>query len=183
MLEVHVPVTPSEPTSPPDTAVESAHLLLLSATVYPGPRTHLRWTHHFADGRRQEYSGWSNIDFNHLSGITTFLASEGAEHSFVMGIGNDEVLPHNAPPFPTTAPTFLPDQQDIPAEALVTIASLHKLYETEGQRLATAHVGRKAAEAAREVELLTNPPQPKDLVIRYRVTEIPLKGDEKGGAQ
>ena len=159
------------------------HLLLFSATVYHGPYTYLSWTHQFANGETTLCSGWSNIDFNHISGISTFRATGGEDHSFVMGIGNEDFPSENAPEFPTTAPTFVPDQKDIPAEALVTVASLHKLYETEGPRLAAAHAGREQARLAREAELVANPPQPKDLIIRYRIAVTPLPAQQEGGPQ
>jgi len=158
-----------------------AFLLMLSATVYPGPHTYLRWTHHFSDGSAREYSGWSNVDFNHFTGITTFLGTDGEAHSFVMGIGTEQEPSEIAPEFPTDASMFIPDQQDIPAEALLTVDSLHKLYATESAKLAAAHESRKVAEAARAAGLLANPPQPKDLIIRYRIAETPLENE--GGAQ
>lgn len=171
---------PSDMSLPPE-YVPPSYLLLLSATVHPGPLTYLRWTHYFADGDSQEFSGWSNIDFNHLTGISSFLGTDGETHTYMMGIGTTDDAPENAPAFPSTTPTFIPDQESIPAAALVTVDSLHKLYAIEKEKLIAAHAGRKRAEDAREAELLANPPQPKDLIIRYRVAETPL-GNE-GGAE
>ena len=153
------------------------HLLLLSATVYPGPITYLRWSHNFKDGRVEEYSGWSNIDFNHFAGMSTFLATDGEQHSFVMGLGNEEISPKRVPEFKTTAPKFIPDQHLIPAEALITVNSLHKLYAIESDRLAAAYAGRQSAEAAQRAFELANPVQPKDLIIRYRIAETPPKSN------
>jgi hypothetical protein len=157
----------------PEASVPS-YLFLLSATVYPGPLSFLNWTHHFTDGTTCNVSGWSNIDFNHLSGFSSFLATDGQEHSFIMSIGNEADSPATAPSFATTAPTFIPDQQNLPAEALVIVDSLHKLYAIEHHKLAAAHATRVQAEAAQAAELLANPPQPKDLIIRYRIAETPL---------
>jgi len=157
--------------------------LLLSATVCPGPRTYLRWTHHNADGVAEEYSGWSNIDFNHLCGISTFVATDGEQHSFVMGIGSLEQVPENltAPVFETKTPSFIPDQKTIPAAALATIESLHKLYAADPGKFAAAHSERELAAKVKAAELLANPPKPKDLIIRYRIAETPLPA--KGGAK
>jgi len=162
-----------------------SYLLLLSATVYPGPRTYLRWTHNFGDGRSEEYSGWSNIDFNHLCGISTFVGTDGEQHSFVMGIGSLEQIPENltAPVFETKIPSFIPDQKSIPAEALVTVDSLHKPYAADPEKFAAAHAGREQAAKAKAAELLANPPQPKDLIIRYRIAETPLPAPIQGGAE
>jgi hypothetical protein len=158
---------------------------MLSASVFPGSRTHLRWTHNFGDGRSEEYSGWSNIDFNHLCGISTFVGTDGEQHSFVMGIGSLETIPENltAPVFETRTPTFMPDQKNIPAEALVTVDSLHKLYAADPEKFAAAHAGRERAAKAKAAQLLANPPQPKDLIIRYRIAETPLPTSIEGGAE
>lgn len=158
-------------------------LLLLSATVYPGPRSALRWAHHLPDGTFREYSGWSNIDFNHFTGISSFLGTDGEHHSYMMAISTEEVAAENAPEFPADVPTFIPDGE-IPAEALVAIDSFHKIYAVDGAKLAAAHAGREQTRLAAEAELLANPPQPKDLIIRYRIAETPLPtAPAEGGAK
>ena len=100
-----------------------------------------------------------------------------------MGIGTEEIPAENAPAFTTDAPTFIPDQADIPAEALILVDSIHKIYAAESEKLAAAHAGRERARLAEEAELLANPPQPKDLIIRYRIAETPLPIPTEGGAQ
>lgn len=164
-------------------AAAPSYLHILSATVHPGPRTFLNWTHPSADGTTRSFSGWSNIDFNHLAGINTLLGTDGNQHSFFMGIGTEEIPAVNVPAFTTDAPTFIPDQADIPAEALILVDSIHKIYVAESEKLAAAHAGREAARIAEEAELLANPPQPKDLIIRYRIAETPLPTPAEGGAQ
>lgn len=184
------PVIPPQPVarSPQPASADTydappTHILLLSATVYPGPRTSLRWTHYYADGTSREFSGWSNVDFNHFTGISTFLGTDGAHHTYMMGIGTEQVASEAAPDFPTEAPTFIPDGK-VPAEALIPIDSLHKIYAKDGAKLAAAHAGRERARLAKEADLLANPPQPKDLIIRYRIAETPLPtAPAKGGAQ
>ena len=163
-----------------------SYLPVLTATVYPGPRTFLRWSHYFADGTSREFSGWSNIDFNHITGINIILGTDGSEHAFEMGISTEEIPAENVSVFTTNAPTFIPDQTDIPAEALILVDSLHKIYATDYEKLAAAHAGREAArlaEEAEEAELLANPPPPKDLIIRYRIAETPLPTQTEEGAQ
>lgn len=191
-LDPNNPIQPVFPTPPAATPTEPAptatydappsFLLLLSATVYPGPRTFLNWTHHFPDGTSRQFSGWSNIDFNHYTGVSTFLGTDGNHHTFVMALGTEEIAAGNAPEFTTSAPTFIPDVE-IPAEALVVVDSLHKIYATESEKLAIAHAGREAARLAEEAELLANPPQPKDLIIRYRIAKTPLLIPAEEGAQ
>ncbi len=180
------PVRPPKASAVPDppqsegepTITPPSFLLMLSATAYPGPYTHLQWTHYSVDGTNYECSGWSNVDWNHLTGITTFIATDGEPHSFVMGIGTENVPAGYVPDFKTKEPTFIPDQENIPAEALLTVDSLHKLYALEKDKLVAAHERRERVNAAREAELLAHPPQPKDLIIRYRIAETPL--DETG---
>jgi hypothetical protein len=184
------PVVPESPAAIPfDPAAAAdfpdappAYLLFLSATVYPGPHTFLSWTHQFPDGTRREFSGWSNIDFNHFTGISTFLGTDGEQHSYMMAVGTEEVAAEKAPEFPTEAPAFIPDG-DIPTVALVAIDSLHKIYAKDSAKLAYAYAGRERARLAKEAELLANPPQPKDLIIRYRIAETPLPTSTEGGAQ
>ncbi len=181
------PNDPVKPVRPPEAAPAApqppgesvftppSFLTMLSVTVYPGPRSRLRWTHVSEDGETHECSGWSNIDFNHISGIATFRATDGEEHSFVMGIGTAEKPAEDAPEFKTNQPTFIPDQPDIPADALILVDSLHKLYALEKEKLIAAHESRERIDAARAAELLAHPPQPKDLIIRYRIAETPLE--------
>ncbi len=184
-----VPKIPSEGSSsatydPDSVFAPPSYLLLLSATVFPGPRTYLRWTRHFGDGQAEEFSGWSNIDFNHLCGISTFLSTDGEQHSFVMGIGSLEQVPEGltAPVFESNTPTFIPAHANTPAEALATIDSLHQLYAADPAKFAAAHVERERAAKAKAAELLANPPQPKDLIIRYRIAETPLPSPTAEGA-
>ncbi len=100
----------------------------------------------------------------------------------MMGIGTEEIAAVKAPEFASNAPTFIPDGE-IPAEALVVVDSLHKIYATESDKLAAAYARREAARIAEEAELLANPPQPQDLIIRYRIAETPLPIPAEGGAQ
>lgn len=187
------PVTPvrkKEAAPPPsgkpqeNTAPEVAppfHLLMLSATVYPGPATRLEWTWQKKDGSVENVTGWSNIDFNHFTGVSSFLATDGEEHSFNMGIGTEEGAAEGVPKFRTSIPGFIPTRENVSPEALLTVDSLHKLYAIEKDRLAAAHEGSKLTAAARRAELKANPSKPKDLIIRYRVaqTSSPLKGGAK----
>ena len=186
-IPVDVPIEVPVESAPAEvSAATSSFILMLSATVYPGPRTFLNWSHPLADGTSRVFSGWSNIDFNHITGISTLLGTDGNPHAFEMGIATEEDAGENVPVFTTNAPTFIPDQTDIPAEALILVDSLHKIYAIESEKLAAAHAGREAArlaEEAEEAELLANPPPPKDLIIRYRIAETPLPTPSEGGAQ
>ncbi len=54
-IQGEAPPAPTE--SEPTEANSSFHLLQLSATVFPGPLTRLRWHHHGADGPRTRILG------------------------------------------------------------------------------------------------------------------------------
>jgi hypothetical protein len=190
------PTESTEPSNPiesnEDVAAETpdaapSYLPMLTATVYPGPRTFLSWTHVSADGISREFSGWSNIDFNHLDSTNEILGTDGNQHTFNLGVRTESESDneHQPPLFATEAPTFIPDGE-IPADALLVVDSLHKIYANESEMLAAAHAGREAARLAveaEEAELLANPPPPKDLIIRYRIAETPLPTPADGGTQ
>lgn len=188
-----------------DSEIPPNSILNLTATVYPGPLTLLSWTHDLDDGTSRNFSGWSNIDFNHLKGISTIPASDDEQLSYMMAIGTEQLAPETAPDFATEAPTFIPNGA-IPAEALIAIDALHEYYAVEGANLAAAHAEREqallAAEEETETETLQDtesenqeeaeyeaeeeeaPPPPLDLIIRYRIAETPLlAAPAEGGAQ
>ncbi len=54
-IESEAPPAPTDPE--PTEADTSFHLLSVSATVFPGPLTRLRWHHHGADGPRTRILG------------------------------------------------------------------------------------------------------------------------------
>ena len=80
-----------------------------------------------------------------------------------------------------TAPPAFPDGKasfeiigaSVPAEDLAPIQALHDLYNNEHARLKSAFEGRERARLEREAYLKANPPQPKDLVLNYWLTEKP----------
>lgn len=180
-----VPAVSSKPSPKPipapvaeveENAAAGFHLQMIAATVFPGPFSRLAWTHNFPDGTTKEVTGWSNVDFNHFAGINTIPTTDGEEQSFVMAVSPAEGDQSDSPPpFPGNSPRFIPDLKNAPAETLLLVNSLHKLYKKEGSRLASDHARRVNAQAARDRELLANPPGEKDLIIRYRIAETPLE--------
>lgn len=63
------------------------------------------------------------------------------------------------------------DESDAKAMELMDV--LHDLYEAENERLVAAYQGREIARKEREAFLKANPPQPKDVVLRYWRKENP----------
>ena len=159
--------------------------VFVSATVYDHQRTLLRW---HPNGRPEaEMTAWSNIDFNHLCGISEYMYN-GRRFSLMMGIGDESTAPlgignentaemagaaqengseYHPPVFPTlptTGPDFVVTEGDTgDAQAMEIITGLHKLYKVEGARLKVAYEAREQARIEREAYLRKHPPQPKDV--------------------
>lgn len=158
----------------------------VSATVYDHNRTFFRCF--LENGERTEISGWSNIDFNHFTGFTSFqtTAADGSvrEYNLMMGIGNEDtvkpgqIMSKAGREYDPPAIPELPDNNsgcayvltgngtDDP-EAVAMIEGIHRLYQAEGDKLAAAYHERIKAENERKAELLANPPKPKDVTLRF----------------
>jgi hypothetical protein len=166
---------------------QGAQLILVSATVYDHARSYLRC--YFSGGTGNEIGAWSNLDFNHFIGFSSYQV-KGAdgklrEYSFLMGIGDAETKvsgerlakngdTHELPEVPslpdlaTKGPAFI-ITDGAPADKLSVelIQSMHDLYRVEGRRMEAAYHRRIAAYEERKNYLLENPPVPKDVIIRF----------------
>jgi hypothetical protein len=160
--------------------------VFLSATVYDHSRTFLRI---YPNGNvENEISAWSNIDFNHFSGFSTFRVkgSDGTFRDFglLMGISNSDShrirkrLAKNGhdyhepeiprlPDLAISGPSFVVAEGQIDSEAMDTLSQVHDLYRKEGVRMGKAFHAREEAYAARLAYLLANPPSPDDIMIRF----------------
>lgn len=188
---------------------------MLSCNVYHDDaeaitRTLLKWT---SQGKTsvEFYEAWSNIDFRHLTQVTTF-EKEGIRHNVMFGIGFESsakateiarrfgrtYAPPTIPELPkksTTTPTFVVTKGTPGADDLATIEGLHELYQkhhadfiAESKRIAR----KNAREAAKRK---ANPPDPTpDVLIRFWTPEKPIspaiatesasaKQNSKGGAK
>ncbi len=161
-------------------------LVFLSATVHDHSRTFLRI---YPNGRLEgEISAWSNIDFSHFGGFSTFRVKFGdgtfQDVGLLMGIGNtdtdwirEKLLQHgDAPEEPeipklpdlaTDGPSFLVTAGQTDGYAMNTLAQIHDLYRKEGERMKAAFIARENARAERKAYLLANPPTPDDVTIRF----------------
>lgn len=164
----------------------STKLVFLSATVYDRSRTLLRI---YPNGKVEgAVAAWSNLDFNHFAGFSTFRVktADGSfqEYGLLMGIGNNytkwtrerlaqkgrEYVEPKIPPLPDLAiggPAFAVTEGDADSEAMDTLEQVHDLYRVEGARMAEAFIARVKARAKRKAWLLANPPVPKDVTIRF----------------
>jgi hypothetical protein len=171
-------------------------LIFLSATVYRSqnvpPRSLVRY---WAGGKGGQIAFWSSADFALISGIHCFSDSAATIHSLLMGWGyvdtslmaarfaarGREYHPPDIPSFTDGPATFTMAGEQPADEILVSIQSLHDLYNSEYARLKTALEGRERARIEREAYLKANPPQPKDIVLNFWRTEkpAPVKGRAK----
>lgn len=161
-------------------------LVFLSATVYDHSRTLLRI---YPNGKRDgKISAWSNIDFKHFGGFSTFRVKEadGTFHDcgLMMGIGDcdtvkvrqrlaregaefDEPVIPELPDLATSGPSFVLVEGEKDGEAMDTLSQIHALYAKEGQRMKEAYEARVKAYEERKAYLLANPPKPEDVTIRF----------------
>ncbi len=187
---------------------ESYHgteLVFLSASFYPTEgRTLLRI---YPNGRvDKEISAWSNLNFNHFSGWSTYRVKDGVDGSLhdcglLMGIGNMEsdkmrrfaakagrqyegpVIPEMAD-LAVSGPAFVVIEGDKDSPAMDTLEQLHDLYRKEGVKMEAASIAREKAYAARKAYLLANPPKPADVTVRvWKRTPAAVQPKQKGEAQ
>jgi hypothetical protein len=161
-------------------------MVFLSAEVHDHNRTLLCiYPNGKLDGA---VTAWSNLDFNHFSGFSTFRVKDGIDGTLhdialLMGIGNTDNqrleklaknsgVEHEAPKIPEMpdyaegGPTFILVEGDAKSPAMDTLEQLHDLYRNEGARIEVAYHAREKALAERKAYLLANPPKPKDVTIR-----------------
>lgn len=166
--------------------------IFVSAIVYDHHRSYVRWQ---VNGRmngdsNRYFAAWSNVDFNHFTGIGGFELS-GIRYSFFMPVGNVDSArlktrmeaagrqfdPLQTPELPQWEPTFVLVEGDpTDVEGILPVKGLHDLYQTERFRLAAAFQGRERARLARESWLKANPPQPKHHVL-YHYAVQPKKNN------
>ena len=172
------------------------HTVMLGATVYrfnnSPPRTLVNY---WPAGGHESISFWSSADFALISGIFSFVATDGETHCLFLMCSSQNVdrladmfasrgrayRGPNIPAFPEGPATFTIVGTPPDAETLVPIQSLHDLYNSEFNRLKSAWEGRERARIEREAWLKANPPQPKNIVLNYWRTEKPA--NVKGAAR
>ena len=162
-------------------------LVFLSCDVHDHRRTLLRI---YPNGKMgQEVVAWSNLDFNHFGGFSTYRVKDGVDgtlHDFglLMGIGNVETAlmqrsatltgnEYEAPEIPELpdlaigGPAFVVVKGEAGSPAMDTLEQVHDLYRKEGVRMEAAYHAREQARAERKAYLLANPPAPADVTVRF----------------
>lgn len=125
---------------------------------------------------------WSSADFTLIAGgISSFIDTSGTtRHPMIMPSvididrmttlfarkGKTYTAPQ-IPIFPEGKATFqIIGEQPAPSD-LTALQSLHDLYNNQLAELLSAHQGREQARFQQEAALKANPPQPKDITLRY----------------
>ena len=162
-------------------------LVFLSASVYDHKRTLLRI--HTHPGQNGEVTAWSNLNFNHFSGFSTYRVKDGVDgtlHDFgiLMGLGNEDTerlaelstrsdWQYDSPEIPEfhdlaeVGPAFVVTKGEEGSPAMDILEQLHDLYRKEGAKMEAAYHAREKARAERKAYLLENPPKPSDVTVRF----------------
>lgn len=170
---------------------EWSRLVFVSATVYDHSRTLLRC--HPNGNVKKEITVWSNLDFNHFSGFSSFevKAADGGVRRYdllLMGIGNEDTQKRAAflaehdieydlpeiPPLPDDKPAYVIEDAAPDAGAVQLVEDLHQLYRDEGVRMEAAYHARVKAEAEQRAYYLANPPVPKNVTMNFWEREHPV---------
>lgn len=177
----------------------TSRMVFLSATVYDHQRTFLRGSVTGMGRKAESFEAWSNIDFNHLSGFGS-MEYKGIQYQLIMAIGNADseksrslAAQHDlrspfdyAPQISVVEPSYLFSDSDqaVKGESKNLLEGLHDLYRHQKSELIQAYEGREKSRKARALELIRNPPKPKDTVITYwrkptRTRDQALEGGEE----
>ncbi len=207
-IDLPPPPEPAHPDADFDDTAFKAHLaeyrakypeprvLFVGATVYrsknAAPRTLVRYWY---GANAEPVTFWSTADFALMSGILSFVGTDGHTRSLFMMWGNVDIErtaaryasigrefhPPVIPDLPVGPATFTFVGNQPPAGVLVPIQSLHDIYNAEFARLRAAYDGRERARIQRDADLKANPPRPKDITFSYWRSERPAPA--KGGVK
>lgn len=156
------------------------------ATIYDHRTTLLHWTH-----QGENFTAWSNVDWNHLGGFPTFQA-RAKRYSMLLLTSNYSTaqlqkeqragylnsLPDipKLPPLTQGARYTITEGDTSNEEAMEFIEAIHELYDAHKKELARAYQGRlknwKIQQIKRE-QLRKNPSPKPPLVINYWKEKIP----------
>lgn len=119
---------------------------------------------------------WSSIDFNHFRGATYYIAN-GREYYQVGGYGDVAGITASEAGCPVNAPELNGDKHgfvvtstggiDETNLAYIAMYDMHALYEVEKATLAKANEVMLANRELSQKWHEANPPQPKDITIRF----------------
>jgi len=172
--------------SPPDPPAEYRRIVL-SATVYDGDYTEIRWRH--PDGSGATETVWTNVNLNHLRPVGGFRRG-GVRYDyfgFVRSVSKQEERERlararerdaraesrrkDAPVAFGDGPEYvvIAERADapVPAELYQQMDALLGHCMANAERLKRDYRRRRALAEARERYRAANPPEPKDIVINH----------------
>jgi len=161
----------------------------VSAIIYDHRVTKVRWWH-----KGVSFSGWSNLDWNHLCGFASF-EGRGKQYSMIllpsntsiknlqrMGeVGYEVKIPviPKLPKLEESGPSYMVTEGDEKnEEAMEFMEAIHDLYAAKAGNLVAAYNKRQKQDEIREGKkrkLRLNPPPKKDLIINYWKIKNPKK--------
>jgi hypothetical protein len=145
--------------------VKRAEVLLLSATVFDRKLTELKW----AEGG-QQFRAWSNVDFNHFTGVMQVESAE-AIYSVMLAMDNRSIadaaasgeLPKDFPAaakFQKPVSYFVVQGAEASPESLAGLDALHIYFEKHREQMIAAATLRAAQPQPAPIE-----PQPAGRTI------------------
>lgn len=153
--------------------------VMLSATVYDGENTQLRW--HLNGMPDSEMTAWSNVDFELLRGRDRFNFN-GTDYHFFMLVGRGSTAArqrlaarlgktHTPPAIPglppDETPAFVVTKGAADPAATAPITALHEYFRVNSAALKAERAARERARIEYEAHIRAHPPQPQDVLIRY----------------
>lgn len=163
------------------------HFLIISATVYEDEGvTRLQIWNQDKDGdkkqRRTPVEAWSNLNWNHLGGFSSFQGS-GKEFHFLMMPANASLenlraahkrnpavlvpqLPAGLPPLVTNGPRYLITRDAVGIPTVRDfLETIHELYRAESETLVQAFQGRELQKKIRARERLAKPAKQEEIEV------------------
>jgi len=162
---------------------ENRSFFIVSATVYNHEATLVRWWVP-KDGRQQLFEAWSNVNWNHLAGMSSF-ERQGREFTYLLLHSNQPLkaekrhrrgalrivpnrIPKNLPGLDETGPNYIVVSGDEDNEkAMKFIEGIHDLYANNRNFLEKNYLKRERARMQRLEELRINPPKTRDLKLYF----------------
>ena len=161
---------------------ENLDFLFVGATIYYSKNLQTRsLVHIWLQGQGEPIALWSSADFGLLSGLSSFVASDGATHSLMMSWSttdidrlSDLLAKHGGkystpeiPDLPESKASFVVTSGNPSVENLAAIQSLHDLYNNQHDKLKAAFEDREHARLRQAAELKAHPPKPKNIVLNH----------------
>jgi hypothetical protein len=172
-------------------------VLFIGATIFRSGDTATTLVRLQPEGQGEPIVFWSSADFALLSGMSSFIGSDGVPRTYLMAWSNESLdRPRNnpsailqshgvseIPDLPNDHAAFVILTGNPSPEALVSIQSIHDLINNDHARLQAAYTGREHARQQAEADLKAHPPKPRDLVLgTWRVSDNKAPAIKQKGA-